>query len=357
MEKSLNSDKETETNSSLDIVVQVEDDFFSEMYSNTILKHFTIATFFIGTFFGIISMSGMIWYERKGNHRYRTVVNQLVSTLLWIVVWYISLVYIPEGARYLVGPLNETYCEVHNWLKNFLFIGAFLTLDCISLLRYAFIFNWKNFAVINDDLIAIFLNLCIALLSFWLCMVKRLSFGRMPLNYYMCAGKDPNEMNGGHVLDHMPGKYNTIIPLLGVSVVLQMFVFTKIFLYQRKMEQKRESIELGRINASEGLRGNPKIAWPERTPKRLPNLLSKSMIDFTTQILGMLYLVIVFIVQNAMSYIDPIRLNDYENRWYAYFLQIIGIAVAINAISLVYYARNKLVSKAVWRRIKERWQD
>ena len=95
-----------------------KNDFFGEMYSDSALLKATVATFFIGTVLGLFSMSGLIWYERNGNHRYRTVINQLFSTLSWTVVWYILLVYIPEGTRYIIGPLNETYCDFHNLLKN-----------------------------------------------------------------------------------------------------------------------------------------------------------------------------------------------------------------------------------------------
>ena len=355
MAKSLSSDNCTEMSSSIE-VIQDKKDFFSEMYLNTVLKHFTVATFFMGTFLGLLSMSGIIWYERRGS-RYRTVLNQLFSTLAWIVVWYIFLVYIPEGLRFLIGPLNETYCEVYIFLKNALFFGAFLTLDCISLLRYAFIFKLTNFAVVNDDMIARILNLSVAFVSVWLYMVKRMSFGTRLLHYCICAGKDPNERNEKSGRKSMPGKYNTTIILVCISVIVHIFVFTKIFLYQRKMEQDGENIELGHINTAEGHRQKPKEAWSDNRSKSQPSFLSKSIIDFTTQILSMMYLVIVSVLQGVMSSMEPSQLNHYSNRWYAYFLQIIGIAVAINVISWVYYARNMLVSRAIWRRIKEQWQD
>ena len=344
-----------ETNYSIE-VIQDENDFFSEMYSNTGLKQFTIAIFFLGTFLGLLSMSGIIWYERRGNHRYRTVVNQLVSMLAWIVVLYISFVYIPEGVRYLIGPLNETYCEVYIFLKNVLFFGAVLALDCICILRYAFIFKLTNFAVVNDDLIAKFLGQCVVFVSVWLYMVKKMSSRKRLLHYCMCAGKDPMYPYEKSEPKTMPGMYFTII-LICISVILHVFVFTKIFLYQRKIEQDKENIEIGRINTSEGDRQKPKEAWSNKQPKRPTNFLSQSILDFTTQLLCIMYLVAVSILQGMMSSIEPSQLNDYNNRWYVYFLQIIGVAVAIHVISCVYYAKNKLVSQAIWRRIKERYQD
>ena len=81
-----------------------EDDFFKELYSESTLKHITISIFFFGSIFGLILEFGLIWYEKYGNNRYRTVINQLFSFVSWLVVAYIVSVYIPEGIRYLIGP-------------------------------------------------------------------------------------------------------------------------------------------------------------------------------------------------------------------------------------------------------------
>ena len=149
----------------------IEEDHFKELYSDTLLKNVTLLFFFAGCIFGLILEFGIIWYERNGNHRYRTVINQLFSTLSWLVVSYILFVYIPEGIRYLTGPLNATHCDVHNFLAQFISSCIVLTLDCIILLRYIFIFKWTRFAVVNDDLIAGFLQLTIVMVGLWMSAV------------------------------------------------------------------------------------------------------------------------------------------------------------------------------------------
>ena len=344
-----------------------KNDFFGEMYSDSVLLKATVTTFFIGTVLGLMSMSGLIWYERNGNHRYRTVINQLFSTLSWTVVWYILLVYIPEGTRYIIGPLNETYCDFHNLLKNAL-LGSFLvTLDCISLLRHAYIFNWKHFAVVNDDLIAKFLNVTIAVLGLWIAAVKRLSIGKMPIHYFLCAGKNPNALEKGTEHD-IPNKFNTIQILVCISVVLHVFVSTKTFLYQRKLEKQTKRIQLGLINHTQPpnnehprQQNNVMEAWPNNNINNQGVgggiiSFSKSMIDFTTQILCMMFFVMYSIIQLILLSIRPDELNEYKNRWYAYFIQIIAAPIAIIGISLIYYSKNKIVSKTIWRRIKELFQ-
>ena len=39
----------------------------------------------------------------------------------------------------MVGPLNASFCDVHNILKNFFSVCIMLTMDCIIVLRYIFI--------------------------------------------------------------------------------------------------------------------------------------------------------------------------------------------------------------------------
>ena len=143
----------------------MNDDYFNGLYDDTLQKRITIGIFFIGAFVGLVSEMGIIWYERHGNHQYRTVINQLFATISWLVVGYILFVYTPDGIRYLIGPLNATFCDVHHFLKNFFWSCTILTLDCIIALRYIFIFKWTKVATVNDDLIASILQLTIVLAS------------------------------------------------------------------------------------------------------------------------------------------------------------------------------------------------
>ena len=169
----------------------IEDDYFEELYSNSVLKCVTLGFFFTGVLFGLAFESGIIWYEKSGYHRYRTVINQLFAFVSWIVIAYIILVFIPEGVRYIVGPLDSTFCDIHNFLKNWICSSLLLTFDSIIVLRYIFIFKVNNFAVINDDFVTLLLQMSIAITGFWTSMVNRFSIGKLSLNYFLCSGKDP----------------------------------------------------------------------------------------------------------------------------------------------------------------------
>ena len=336
------------------------EDFFEQLYSDSFLKQATIVIFFIGAIVGLISEVGIIWYERNGNHQYRTVINQLFATISWLVVAYILFVYIPEGIRYMTGPLSTSYCEIHNFLKNFIWSCTILTLDGIIILRYIFIFKWKR-ATVNDNLIACFLQFTILLASLWTAAAKRMSIGRMPLNYFMCAGKNPNDGKPGPQ-DKQCQKLDTLSILVCVSFVLHVFVFAKIFFYQRKMEKKMKSIQLGCINSRDDNKSSGRIqAWSNETCQVTPldkfSRLPKSMADLTTQLLCLTVHVVMATLIIVMNSKHPLELNEYRYRWIVYTIQIIGVAAASVFVHAFYFVRNVSFTKAIWRRIRDKTQN
>ena len=335
--------------------VILEEDFFEELYSSTWLKQFTIAVFFVAAFGGLILEAGIIWYEKHGNHHYRTVINQLFSTISWLVVAYICFVYMPEGARYLIGPLNETFCDLHCFLKNMISNCILLTLDGIIFLRYVFIFKSSNFAVMNDDLVSTFLQMTVLVLGFWMAAVKRMSIGKMPLNYFMCTGKNPSHEYGKDVSVTVASKYDTFGLLVVISLITNVVALGRIFLYQRKVEKSTQKIELGRINPQEDGTNQDGHSAQETTGHSMARNMPKSMADLTTQTLCILINFINVVVNAAIAKIakiEPNELNKYGNRWLIYYVQIIGIAIAILGISIQFYFKNRLSIKGICRNFK-----
>ena len=327
-----------------------ENEFFKELYANSGLKNVTVTIFFLGTIFGLLLEFGIIWYEKYGNHRYRTAINQLFSTTSWLVVSYIIFVYIPDGMRYLIGPLEEIFCDVHNFLKNYIFMSIILTLDCIILLRYIFVFRLSNFAIINDDLIARFLQITSLTLGLWMALVRRLSVGKMPLNYYMCCGKNPAGEKDNDDSEGKFFKYDSIVILTSLSFILHTVVFIKIFIFQREAEKITQGIELGRIQNPERENSDRRIAWQDNQPKQ-PRNVPKSIADLTTQVCCLIITTLSAIIHVVMNQLEPEELNNYGNRWLTYFNQINGVAVAILGISLQYYIKNHSILRVMWRSI------
>ena len=199
--------------------ITIHVDYFEGVYSSTSLTPVTIFIYVIGLIIGVLGPIGTIWYERNCNNRFRTILNQMFAAMAWYLLAYTVLIYIPDGARFFYGPFGGIYCDIYVVLRNILWISLLLTLDCMLITRHAFIFTLKNFAVINDDILAKMFNLSIILVASWASFVKRITPGNLPLNYYLCGGIDPNDgFPDGHFLD-TPQKYNTGRIFVCISII------------------------------------------------------------------------------------------------------------------------------------------
>ena len=101
-------------------------------------------------------------------------------------------------------------------------------------------------------MLATVLNMSIALIATWTSLVKRFTVGEAPLNYYICAGIDPNKGEGEGTYRSHPQKYNASLFLLIGSSILHLVLVTKIFLFQWKSEKQVRPIELGNLGQQRG---------------------------------------------------------------------------------------------------------
>ena len=287
--------------------------------------------------------------------------NQLFATLSWITILYSLLAFVPEEIRYLIGPLSEKWCNIHIFVKNLLLDSFMLTSDLIIGLRCLFIFKWTRISVFNDDLMALFLQLSIMTLSLWMTFVKLVSVGEMPLNYFMCVGKHPNDQKKAQSSSSMTKKYDTTALLVIASFLLHVFAAIRIFKYQRQLEKRTKNIEIGRMNASPrecdriGAQGIAWTSYQEHRPAK-SSIVPRSMADLLTQLLCLTLLVVVCSVDIAMNKTDPADLNKYQNRWLVYLNQIITFSFGVSGICVQYYARNKAMRDAIWRNMRAPFQ-
>ena len=142
-----------------------EEDFFPGLYK---LRPSVI----IGLFLTLISICvlipvlySIIWYEKFGSDKKRTVLNKLVGSVCWYTIVVYMVVQIPELIRYCYGPLPTFLCYLHLIIKSTLAIQLMLIFDAISILRYIFIFWLKNPYNFSDDFWNVFINLWISSFS------------------------------------------------------------------------------------------------------------------------------------------------------------------------------------------------
>jgi len=138
-----------------------DSDFFSGLFENRPIKVVGIVVSILSTVVYIPLLSSIIWYEKFGSDKKRTILNKLVSSICSTAILWYSIVQPTETFRYIFGPLPAWMCNFHFILKNVLCIQLLLLYDSISVLRYLFIFWLKNPGGFCDDFWTMFVNLWI----------------------------------------------------------------------------------------------------------------------------------------------------------------------------------------------------
>ena len=119
----------------------------------------------------------------------RTLINSLVTSMLWIpLVWNIT-VQPWTLIRYFVGPMNSHLaCIVDYLLRNVPLLQVNIVQNATIAVRYICIFWAKNPTAVQDDFWKIFI--CVWGLGFSVIteFVYIILPGRNPMNYYTCLG-------------------------------------------------------------------------------------------------------------------------------------------------------------------------
>ena len=91
----------------------------------------------------------IIWYEKFGSDKKRTLINKLVASLCWNEIAFFSTVQILYVVRFYFGPLPPFLCFWMFVIRKTIIINGIFTLNSMSLVRFIFIFWLKNPAGIN----------------------------------------------------------------------------------------------------------------------------------------------------------------------------------------------------------------
>lgn len=331
----------------------LEIDYFKEVYSDELFAPIAGLVFAVGLIIATLGPISIIWYERNCGNRFRTIINQLFATSAWYMLAHVSLVFIPEGVRVVYGPYGEAYCDMLTVLRNILWIGVILTLDIILILRYAFIFVLKNFAIINDDILTRMLSRSILLVAIWAAFVKRMAPGKLPLNYYLCCGINPNEDDEEGDFLGATQKYNTGRIILISSVILHLIMTTRIMYYQYSTVRNEQPIQLGTIENDNTISVTNSQRPSQNTKKGFTSSnKNKTILDMITQITFLLCLVIIGITVRISDEVEPKNYNLKKYKYIPLTIHFFGPVFGYIAFYAILFRRNTLMRQTIWRRIK-----
>lgn len=124
----------------------------------------------VGAIIAIPLLYGIIWFEE--NNHFRTLINQLVASICWYLIFYILLVQPIAIVLYINGPLNSFICSIDIIIKNVMSMQAIFLLEAIVITKYVFVHLLKNPVAIDDNFLRLFINL---------------SSGMLPLTIHVCV--------------------------------------------------------------------------------------------------------------------------------------------------------------------------
>jgi len=100
----------------------------------------------------------IIWYEKFGSDKKRTLINKLVAMNCWNTIGYLIFVQTVEIVRFMRGPLPLIICGIQNVLKFSIALSIIFNADATLLANYGYIFWLKNPAAFHDDFWCLFVS-------------------------------------------------------------------------------------------------------------------------------------------------------------------------------------------------------
>ena len=253
-------------------------------------------------------LMGFIIHFERDNHN-RTLINQLVSSLMWCAVFWNVVMQPVTFIRYIIGPIDSIiFCGIETVLRNVLCMHALLLFDSIILVQYLFLFHLKNPTAVQDDFWKFLLNIWIFSACLLLQCVYMILPGKNPINFYMCVGKYPVRFQ------NIPVKMNISFWFLAM---LSGFIHLYVGLFKIKYNQKNKA-----------------------------NVDTKSLFNFTSNIVGTFTLLAFTLVTTILvNSKEPDDLDTFPNYILLYILHHFTTQFNLIVICITFYTSKALRTK------------
>ncbi len=302
-------------------------DFFAEVFKKDGIRIALISISPITVLLLIPFVSCVIIFECCNSDQ--RIISRLIASSTTCYVAYLILVQIPEIFRYIFGPLNESFCLCHYFLKNMLSLQHILIFDSIAVIRYIFIFWMKNPLAFEDGFWNIFINVTIFIFSATSQFVFIFLPGRQPIAYYTCSGIDPGSNSAS------PKGFNTIMMFFQFgSVILHFFVNIKIKLF--------------------------KLDHPKSLPNRL--ISHRKIIDneavgkWTINFSLIAFLAAMAFTTGKVNSMLPVETNLYPNYFILNIYHLVNPVMLGYLASILYFLKHKKLRIFFLSKLKQMWK-
>ena len=178
-------------NNSLCSENQIANNFYNLELEHNPFKHIFVIISILIIVVTVVVTTLIIWYEKFGSDKKRTIINQLVSLICWNLIYWCLFIQGAGIARFLYGPFNQTFCFWLVILRRTITTKIIILFDAITTIRFIFIFVLQNPGAFNDDFWSLFLNIWITGMCFVVQFVNA-SLPKLTLfQYTICVGQPP----------------------------------------------------------------------------------------------------------------------------------------------------------------------
>ena len=290
------------------------------MYQNSNSKLFAVLFSGIGICFTTPLLFSIISFEKSNHHR--TLINQLVSAIIWYGILWNMTVQLSTMLRYMMGPFPPWICFIDIVIRNVFVMQGLMYLDAIIIARYVFLFHVKNPTALQDDFWRLFLNCWTLGVGIINQVIYFLMPGKNPQNYYMCLGHYPTKYSGKIV------KINSAINyLLLFSFAVHVIAGIRIKVHRHKEAQKDQ------VQAITASTSNDNI---------------NMMMNLTTNLVSLLLLVISSVGPSMVNKMEPLIIDTYPNFIWVYIIHHYCPQCVLAITALIYYIKNPPLCKYMW---------
>ena len=131
----------------------------------------------------------VIWFERFGDDKKRTLLNMFVNMTCWTGIGFIILGQVPEIIIYTSGPLPLLFCQLHSIVRLSIICSMLMFMNAIIVFRFVYIFKLKNPAAFRDDFWCLFVSLWIYMTSFIFITTLNTLANHQIMPNFICTGQ------------------------------------------------------------------------------------------------------------------------------------------------------------------------
>ena len=203
-----------------------EIDFFAALMYPSHIKFIFFFCSFVLIIVGIPGFYSIIWFEKYGSNKKRTILNKLVAVGCWNAIQFCLFIQIPEMIRFMNGPQPIWLCFIKQILRSAIFTQILFILDAIAIAKYIYVFCLKNPAGFQDSFWCVFTGIWITVAGSVSQTAWHMLALRQPINYYICSGLDPTK--------DFKVKFEIYGVVEIVSIILHIVVHVRVHLYKEK---------------------------------------------------------------------------------------------------------------------------